>query len=265
MPWTDELSEGLKGNAVLGKYESSEAALQGLVDAQDLIGKKGIIPPGEGASSEVVEAFKTSITEHRDSIMPILVQVPEKAEDYEVKIPDDAPKDLPVNEKLLTGFKAKAHELKLSASQGTGIAGWFNKFQIDTYIEDQAACETTKADNTTARQKEHGNDYEEKLKLNKAVLKRFGGAETLKFYEDSGFIMHPGTFKLLAGIAGVISEDILFESEQGAGEFEGDLTEDKLKEMMKDPRYNDPYKRDKEFVKKVTEGWKKLHPGTISG
>lgn len=41
------------------------------------------------------------------------------------------------------------------------------------------------------------------------------------------------------------------------------VTEAELKQMMADPRYCDPYKRDPTFEAKVNEGWRKLYGDTI--
>jgi hypothetical protein len=38
----------------------------------------------------------------------------------------------------------------------------------------------------------------------------------------------------------------------------GRVNEDTLKQMMLDPRYHDPARREKEFVRQVDEGWKTL-------
>lgn len=264
MPWTDTEAEGLKGNPILEKYETRDLALHGLIDAQDLIGKKGILPPGEGANPEQIEAFKSGITEHKDAILPILVQVPGKPEEYEIKVPEDAPKGLEKNEALLTGFKGKAHELGLTKEQAAGLGTWFNQFQIDMFTEGTKAGEKIREESETSLRTDFGKDYDDKLKRNQLLLKRFADEETQKFYEESGLIKHPGTFKMFDKFLGVISEDVL-KGSPGDKDFEGDLSEEKLKQMMKDPRYADQYKRDPEFVKKVTEGWKKLYPGTRPG
>jgi len=264
MGWTDELAtEELKGNSVLEKYESSEAALKGLVDAQELIGKKGILPPGEGAAPEAVEAFKNSIKEHADAILPVLVEVPDNADGYEIKIPDERPEELAVNEELLAGFKAKAHELRLSPKQAAEMADWYNKMQIETFQKDKEVYQKTQAEGEAEIKKEFKNDYDAQGKLARAVVKKFGGDETAKFYEAAGFFRHPGTFKMLAGIAAAFGEDNLKDGITPS--MEGAKTEDELRQMMRDPRYHDPAKRDKAFVKEVEEGWRRLYPGKAEG
>ena len=45
----------------------------------------------------------------------------------------------------------------------------------------------------------------------------------------------------------------------GTGQPVAVLTDDKLKEMMQDPRYYSPNQRDPAFVKMVDEGFKKMY------
>jgi hypothetical protein len=41
------------------------------------------------------------------------------------------------------------------------------------------------------------------------------------------------------------------------------LSDAKLREMMRDPRYTDPTRRDPEFVKQIEDGWRTLYPGPM--
>ena len=38
------------------------------------------------------------------------------------------------------------------------------------------------------------------------------------------------------------------------------ITMESLRELQKDPRYHDPVARDKDFVKMVDEGYRRLYP-----
>lgn len=58
--WRDGLSDELRDSPVLAKYDSEEAALKALVGAQRLIGQKGLIAPGEGASAEEISAYRAA-------------------------------------------------------------------------------------------------------------------------------------------------------------------------------------------------------------
>jgi len=55
--WRDSLSDDLKANPSLAKFEDVPSLAKSYVEAQSLIGKKGIMPPAEGAAPEEVERF----------------------------------------------------------------------------------------------------------------------------------------------------------------------------------------------------------------
>ena len=58
--WRDNLSEGLRNSPVLAKYDSQESAHNALIHAQSVIGKKGLVAPGEGATAEVLSAYRSA-------------------------------------------------------------------------------------------------------------------------------------------------------------------------------------------------------------
>ena len=58
--WRDGLSDELRDSPVLAKYDSEEAALKALVGAQRLIGQKGLVAPGAGASAEEISAYRSA-------------------------------------------------------------------------------------------------------------------------------------------------------------------------------------------------------------
>src|ERR1043166_4213884 len=53
--WRDSLPDDIKGNATLANVQSVQDLAKGYIHAQGLIGKKGIIPPGDKASDEEMQ------------------------------------------------------------------------------------------------------------------------------------------------------------------------------------------------------------------
>ncbi|WP_250645560.1 hypothetical protein [Salidesulfovibrio onnuriiensis] len=43
------------------------------------------------------------------------------------------------------------------------------------------------------------------------------------------------------------------------------LSKERLEEMMRDPRYHDPLKRDSEWVRRIEDGFRSLYPGRHDG
>ncbi len=49
------------------------------------------------------------------------------------------------------------------------------------------------------------------------------------------------------------------------GDMEQALSKERLEEMMRDPRYHDPLKRDSEWVRRIEDGFRSLYPGRHDG
>jgi len=258
--WSAKLeTESLRGNETLTKYDNPEAALQGLVDAQGLIGKKGIIPPGENATDAEKEAFTKAITEHGELITPILVPTPENPDGYGLKLPDNLPEGLTPDEKLLGGFTETAHKLKLTKDQADGLYAFYNQHILDQHEGTQTAFDDNRKQGEEILRKKYGPKYDEKIELAKSVIKRFGSNELVKYMDAQGLSNDPAFIAYHVTIGEAISEDVLNQEGDGTSAlFTGGITREKLRAMKQDPRYRDPQKRDPDFVKRVSEGYKQL-------
>ena len=258
--WTEQLeTEALRGNETLSKYETPEAAFQGLIDAQGLIGKKGIIPPGENATDSEKEAFANAITEHSEVIKPLVVPVPEKPEEYGLKIPEDLPEGLMADEKLLGGFTETAHKLGLTKDQAAGLYEFYNQHVLGQHDSTLAEFESNRKTGEEILRKKYGAKYDEKVELAQSVIKRFGNQELVEYMDAQGLSNDPAFIAYHVAIGDAISEDVLNQEGDGTTAlFAGRITREKLREMKRDPRYADPQKRDKDFVKRVSEGYKLL-------
>jgi len=258
--WTDKLEmEELRGNETLMKYETPEAALQGLVEAQTLIGKKGIIPPGEDATDAEKEAFNKAIGEHAEVIKPLLVQVPEKPEDYGLKVPDDLPEGLTADERLLTGFAETAQKVGLTKDQAAGLFEFYNKHILEQHDQGLSEFEDHVKRGEEVLRKKYGAEYDKKIDLAKSVIKRFGNRDLVKYMDTQGLSNDPAFIAYHVAIGEAIDEAVLNQDGDGTTNlFTGRITREKLREMQRDPRYADPQRRDNDFIKRVQEGYKKL-------
>jgi len=258
--WTANLeTEALRGNETLSKYDKPEAALQALVDAQALIGKKGIIPPGENATDVEKEAFTKAVTEHRDIIQPLLVPTPEKPEDYGLALPEKLPEGMTADEKLLGGFTQTAHKLQLTKEQAAGLYEFYNEHMLGAHEAQQNAFDDNRKTGEEILRKKYGPKYDEKIELAKSVIKRFGSGELVKYMDDRGLSNDPAFIAYHVAIGEAMSEAVLNQEGDGTTAlFAGKITREKLREMKRDPRYSDPQKRDPDFIKRVSEGYKQL-------
>ncbi len=69
----------------------------------------------------------------------------------------------------------------------------------------------------------------------------------------------PSVVQAFARVAPLVSET--GKRARDAAPAQG-LTPQRLREMLRDPRYHDPSRRDPDFVRQVSEGFDALYPGT---
>ena len=257
--WKATLPEDLRSSPVLEKYQSVEDVVKGLVNAQELIGRKGIIPPGENATDEDVQRFVEQLEPHKDTVLKRFLEIPDSPDKYdlgEIKPPEG----LELSEDYIANFKKVAHEAGIPPKQAAKVMEWITKTAEERVKAALEQAEQARQETEAQLKKEWGDKFDEKVKKAQAIAK-IGGEEFVQYLEETGLGNHPALIKAFVAIAEKLSEDDLVSGETPPGYGET-LTEEKLRQMMRDPRYYDPVKRDMEYVRKVEEGWKKIYPGT---
>ena len=157
--WRDGFEPDIRDNPALAKYDGPEALAKGHLEAQKLIGAKGIIRPGENATPEEMATFYGSLGR------------PETVEGYEFaefKPPE-----------VLSGFwdvdgmgkMADAmHGLGLTKVQASGLMAKWADHQAETLGETIGKMTTGKTEATEALKAKWGLAYEPKLNLARRCL-----------------------------------------------------------------------------------------------
>ncbi len=238
-----EIQIPLRNHPALAKYASKDEAIKALVHTQRLLGKR---TPRSLMSLSADDAPSSR---------------PDSPEGY--ALPELAlPQDFRVDEPLKAAFLAKAHELGLSDAQAGGLFAWF----VPMSVEAAQARSQAQAEQSLARRRKgldalrqaHGDAALSVAdKARKAVL-ALGGEPLLKALEDCGAADEPCVVQSFARMAPAVSEAGLRGKAAGAAP---GLTPEKLREMMRDPRYHDPSRRDPDYVRQVQQGFETLYPG----
>lgn len=192
--WRDSLPDDIKAHATLEKFNSVADLAKSHLEVQKLIGRKGIIPPAEGASEEEIGKFYNELGR------------PEKVEDYkleDVKLPEG----VNIDDNLKTDFLNVAHKVGLLPHQVNALRAW----QIENMgnavkLSDENHNKEVDAAETKLRQ-EWGNAYDAKVALGKKVVNKYNAKEA--FGDDLD--KNPRVIKLLADIGGDLGEDTLGE------------------------------------------------------
>ncbi|MBA4357966.1 MAG: hypothetical protein C0405_09610, partial [Desulfovibrio sp.] len=239
----------------LAKYATREEALKALVHAQRLLGRKAE-PEGSLLSHGQVHGQTHGQAQGADR-----ASRPESPADYclpEVELPED----FRVDEALRGAFLAKAHELGLSDAQAGGLYAWFLPLNVEALHAhtEQAHGERRKARDSelAGLRKVHGDEALGVLEAARKAVLALGGPALLQALEQTGAADNACVVQAFARMAPLVSESGL--RGRGAGSAAG-LTPQRLREMMRDPRYFDPSRRDADFVRQVQQGFDSLYPG----
>ncbi|MGE4421506.1 MAG: hypothetical protein AB7D39_04360 [Pseudodesulfovibrio sp.] len=238
----------LRDHPALSKYATKDEAVKALVHAQRMLGKtpEGFVRvPGEQDSPEDLAAFYAALGR------------PEKADGYE--LPDMAlPDGFALRQDLVGGLREKAFELGLTPKQVAGLYQWFLPQVLDTHHTMQAEAGKLRESELESLRSVHRGDTPSLLDSALRAAEAVGGEELLAALDDTGAGNRAAVISAFARIAPLVLESGLRGSARGWGE---DLTIERLREMMQDPRYKDPTKREDAFVKKVNQGFELLYPG----
>ncbi len=173
------------------KDELLQHLARGYHGAQGLIGKKGLLPPGENATPEERAAFRKELNK--------TLGVPEKFEDYKVELPKDAKFD-PAK---VEGWKQKLHMLGIPQADAGKI--------FEAYMKEEEAAAKAEADKLTGWENETkqrlGANLDKELNFARAALREFDKDGKLgALLEETGLGSHPEVVTLLSKVGNMISE-----------------------------------------------------------
>jgi len=238
----------LREHPALKSYKTKDEAVKALVHAQRMLGKtpEGYVRvPGDNDASEERGAFYTALGR------------PENAHGYEM--PEiDLPEGYEMQEVMIEGFKSTAFELGLTPTQVGGLYQWFVPFVLDTHYGMEADADQRRESELESLRSVHRGETPRMLDSALRAAEAIGGKELLHALDSTRAGDHAAVVSAFAKIAPLVLESGMRSTGSGWGE---ELSREKLREMMQDPRYHDPINRDPEYVKKVRKGFETLYPG----
>lgn len=226
--WRASLPAELREAPSLANFADPAALAKAHVEAQALIGRKGLIVPKEGDAPEVVAAYRTALG------------VPEKPEGYALAAPEGVPADAWDGQRA-TAFAAEAHKLGLTPQQAKGIAEWAAKDTATALQRFTAGIEADGRPMEEVLRGEFGQQYEVQVDRAKRAAREFGDDAALTALEAK--IGGAALVRMFAKIGAKIAED----TPAGMGTGRGAGTLDPKAEREKLMEVGSPY-------------WQPLHP-----
>lgn len=214
--WRAALPVELRDAPSLATFKTVEDLAKSQVEAQSMIGRKGLIIPKADDPSPVHAAYRQALG------------IPEKPDGYEIKV-EGAPETV-WNKDTAATFSGWAHELGLTPAQAQGIAERYAKLGGDGMAADTAARERTRAETTKALQTEWGTAYDAKVERAQRAVREFGGDDLIKALQESGMGSNPAMVRAMAAIGEKIGEDR--PAGMGTGRPAADNPDAELKSLM---------------------------------
>jgi hypothetical protein len=239
--WRATLPEEIKAHPVLKKYKDSTEAVKALVEAQSLIGADKIIIPGKNATDK----------EWNERVFDRLGR-PSKADGYALPTDLKIPKELPVDPKIIGGFKETAHKFGLLPHQVAGIYKWFMEGQIADFNNYNKTQTDTMQTAETGLRREWGAAYDQNVAIARKVVAAYAGEDAVALLAE-GKGNDPRFIRLFANIGKVLSEDQLTGKPKGLTltPEEAQAEIDKIKGDMKGPFWDAAHPEHKAVVEKV--------------
>ena len=235
--WTDGLSDGIKELdpefKIFGKYDSNDAALKGLINAQRMIGKPSIpIPSDETGWEEVFSKLGR----------------PDTSDGYELNVPNG----YEANSSMQKEFRAEMHKLGFSDKQAAGMNDWYWK-----QVADQAQADATNSEEAadltkSTLQAKWGSGYSSNLNVANRAVNELFSKEVAEKLESSGLVNDAVFMQDMAKLGLANLEDIVMVGKGESGVISIDSVGDKIKEIMNDPDYlNEKSHRYRGLIDKV--------------
>lgn len=162
--WKAALPDEVRNAPSMGKYATPADLAKGYLEAEKLIGKKGVIMPGDNATPEEMKQFHAALG------------VPDTVEGYDLKAPEGLPEGV-WNEEAAKGFAAKAHELGLTPKQVREIAAW--QAQNVAGAMQRAELEPDGRTWEQALRDDWGTSYDANMETARRAAKEFGDEASL--------------------------------------------------------------------------------------
>lgn len=233
-------------NPSLATIPDVPALAKAFVDTKGLVGKKGVILPGEEAKPEDWERFYGDLGR------------PENPEGYVLEKPASLPENFPYSPELETAYRQMAHKAGLTPRQTKALYDDWLKINVDQLQHLETQSTAKKAELEAGLQKDWGAKYEANLTLARQAQRKFapeGSPELLAL--DGAMGNDPRLVKLFYNIGQAMGEAALVTGDTAVSA--GD--DARRQELMRHPGYLDiKHPEHKMIVEQVRELYQKLYP-----
>lgn len=245
--WFDGLPDDLKSNATITSFKSPEALARSFIETKSMVGKKGLIVPGENASDAQWEEF------YKGAGRPEL-------DKYEIKTPEGKQ----VNAEVMGKFKEIMHKAGLHPRQANALVAAYIGMEEEQQNARATAFKNTVKEKLDGLRKEWGEGWDKNIAAVRLFMKENGGEDVFNWQKNTGIGDDPTFLKLMAAAGKLLGEDKL--RGEGGGNLNGQTPAEIKKEIAeiqgnRSHPYNDSkHPGHKAALDHVAGLWQKLYP-----
>lgn len=220
------LSDDLKENDTLSKFEDVGSLGKSYLELQKMVGSR-IKVPSEDSSDDEINDFYTKIGR------------PESPDKYVVNLPEDAN----YNEELVAQFYDVAYKNGLSNKQAQAAIEFYNHINTDMGINQEAMMQQSRVDSEAALKKEWGPaEYGKNLAVSRKAFNRFADDDLKQLVEKTGMSNNVAMIKFLHKIGSAFADPDMSGSGKDSGNVDADTARLEISSIMSDSghKYNAP-------------------------
>lgn len=198
--WRTALPDDIRDHPDIARHEDIASLVKEHVNAQSLIGRKGVILPKEGDAADQARFFNE-------------LGRPESADAYDLG-EFAPPEGLGWDNELQSGMLSAFHDAGLSNAQVQKAMNSYAELSANAVSQMQEQVEASRNNNEAALRREYGHAYEARLNLASRAVQQFGGdgaADLLqsRLADGSALGDNPAFIRLLVNAAENLGEDVL--------------------------------------------------------
>ena len=186
--WLSGSRSEFANDPIMANVKDLPTLVQNYVNAQRMVGKKGLIPPDENSGEDKWNEFYTQLGRPADAAAYGL-----------------AGENL--DDEFVNNFAAKAHQAGLLPQQAKQLMDFYNETAGSENTASSEEARATEARHLEDLRAEWGEGFETKIHKAVVVAKQFGGEELIPYLDEKGLGSDPMMLKFLANIGESLNED----------------------------------------------------------
>lgn len=196
--------DALRSHKTVGEFVNAAMEAKGQLDRANERLQGAVTPPGEGATTEQIAAYRKALG------------VPESSDRYTLERAE-LPEGMSHDNSMQTWFSETAHKLNLSQAQAGALFKAYNDLAVQRFTAGKQVNQAATDKANATMKNEFGEQYEGLRNKAALILKKEGGDELAKFLESSGLGNNPLMIRAMIGVAKKFSEDYFVDGSPNSG------------------------------------------------